>query len=487
LPIINLQIQAPESRKVNSLPYDSIEIHFDDDSSLGLSFKPNPLVLDLTNPAGFVSIQCTLCNETNEYPFNVTIEGNDKDAFKMNSEEYSFTSGSRYTDDAEITINVDSVTASEISLSLYSSQIGVATFCVIGHNYYESDPSVTEYEYIYNHSYILGYNPTKENNDNLDLQGLKDAHSAKLKEFEKTAKDYRELTKNILNAGRNLYFPNQQIILTEGSTNLLGTFSQLSPNTVYHVFLYFDNFNGKDPISAETNATTKSTPPHAELVFTFNGNPPTESEFTSTMLQIFKVPSQNLNNQGGHFSLRRLADTIYVYSDISSDTSAYDTATTNKDTIEEDTDSTVTINSVDESTYEDGAFDGDVIWITDNGIYITVNYTAAVEGELVCTAEENGANLTSDQVYEGVNSTDNEIYQFIFTATTGNYTLQDINFTDEGVTPYGTYHVSCILCNDYPGTPSCSEVQYTDYEYTGTDNNSGAEALVMAVAAYFLF
>jgi hypothetical protein len=64
------------------------------------------------------------------------------------------------------------------------------------------------------------------------------------------------------------------------------------------------------------------------------------------------------------------------------------------------------------------------------------------------------------------------------------------NFTELEYEP-STYTVSCIVCNDFPGDPSCSEVESTNYTYTGEEDNeandSSASVFIYAVAAYFLF
>jgi len=280
------------------------------------------------------------------------------------------------------------------------------------------------------------------------------------------------------------------MILTEGETTL-GEFSQLVPETVYYAYVYFDNFDGNDPVLLNTTIVTGASPPHARLDFTFNdpANKPSKTDLLATLVELFQLPEANFNLDGLTLTGgRRLSDgTAEVYSDISSDTSAAETASSSESDIESGTDSSVDVSSVSSSSYQAGAFDGDVIWGTDSGIIITLNYTVSVDGSLVCTVEANGTNLTSNEVYTGVNADGDDIAQYTDNISPGNNYFE-LNFTDKGYSVYGTYHVSCIVCNDYPGTPTCSDtVESTDYEYTGEESSSGAEALVVAFAAYFLF
>jgi len=448
-------------------------------------YNPNPLTLTRESPAGFVSISCEFCNSSeNPYLLDVSIQGIDAAAFEMDQEEYFFSSGSRYDTPATVDLFTDDVTASSFALYLQTDQIGLATLCVIGSDAFEKDPEQASFDYIYNNSYILG----EPDNGKPDLDALKQQRKDKIQKFQESAKDYRQLSQQILNAGRTAYFPAQVMVLNEDDDNLLGVFDQLVPNSLFHYFVYFNNFDGNGTVLYYGNVTTAGTPPHAKLTFNFN-TVPSEEEFSAVMLQIFQLPAQNLDIGKNVFGGRRLDDsTVSVYSDVSSGTSAYDTATENKDTIESDTDSTVSIESVDESNYEAGAFEGTSTWTTDNGIYIEFNYTAAVEGSLFCTVEGNGTNLTSNEVYTGYNADGVAVNQYTDDISAGaNYFM--LNFTEEGEYDYGTYHVSCIVCNAYPGTPTCSDtVESTDYDYTGTDDNSsGAQALVVAIAAYLLF
>ena len=483
---INLQFSMGEGRDISSFPYDSIEITFAENDTLGLTFRPNPLTLDMDVSAGFVSIKCTDCEDGLVYDLDVTVEGEDSSAFEMDQDSYTFMSGSRYDTPATFSIEITDVLASELTLSVQSNQIGVATWTIISMQSYEEDSNLTTYEYIIANSFILG----AEKNSKDDLESLKDTHDAKLKELDDMYEDYEELTKKKLSLSRNIDYTAQSMILTEGLTEL-SQLTGLAPKTTYVIYLYFDNFDGNGGILANETVLTARTPSHAQLTFDFTSSTPDADEMKSYLKQIFGLPGANYNLDDFD-SGRRLATSTSatVYSDTSSSTSAYSTALSSKSTLESSTGSEITITPIADDG-EDAEFDGTTVWGTENGIYITLNYSSTVEGNIYCTVEANGSALTSDQVYESVNADAESVDQYYDSITAGeNYLM--INFTDEGYTTLGTYHVNCIVCNDFPGTPDCSDtVKHTEYEYTAeednTESSSGAEALVVAFAAYFLF
>ena len=483
---INLQFQHGDGRDISSFPYESIEITFVEDADLELYFRPNPLVLTRDVSAGFVSIQCTACNGTSGLTFAVSVEGTDASAFAMEQDTYNFISGSRYSTPATFSIDITDILASEFTLSVTSDQIGVATWTLVNEQAYLDNENITDYDYILNNSYILG----AEQNSKDDLDSLKDKHSAQLKELDDMYDNYEELTKKKLSLSRNILYTAQSMVLLEGTTEL-SQLTGLAPKTTYFVYLYFDNFDGSDAVGANETVVTARTPSHATLAFTFTTTVPSQDELESNLKKIFGLPTANYNLDsftGG----RRLADsnTVVVYSDTSSSTSAYSTALDSQSDIESSSDSSVEISAIidSETTVE---FDADSVWTTDRGIVLTLNYSTSVDGSIVCTIEGNGTTLTSDMVYEGVNANGDSVDQLSDTISAGiNYLA--LNFTDEGYTTLGTYHVSCIVCNDFPGTPDCSDaVEETDYKYTAVEDNtsssSGAEALVVAFAAYFLF
>ena len=50
-----------------------------------------------------------------------------------------------------------------------------------------------------------------------------------------------------------------------------------------------------------------------------------------------------------------------------------------------------------------------------------------------------------------------------------------MNFTD-GEYEIGTYHINCIICNAFPGMPSCSSVKNTYYDFTNDIVNTFSAA-----------
>jgi hypothetical protein len=236
----------------------------------------------------------------------------------------------------------------------------------------------------------------------------------------------------------------------------------------------------------EQQATTLSLPPHAALTIDFTTDDFDIEELAQTIAKITKWDSKFIDLST--VSRRQMITSVsgYVYANPISSSSAYNVVESNKAIIEAITGGAVTVQLISSDDYRDGAFIEAKFNTSDEEV-LYFEYSVLEEGSIVCIIE-NGEGIIEDThyVYIGIMSDDCSSNRFSYEVSAGESGEISWNFT-ELVCEGGTYSVNCIACNAYPGDPSCSDVNYTDYMYINTsDSDSGASTLIAALAAYLL-
>jgi hypothetical protein len=466
-----------EDREV--YPYIGVEVSFEpQDSTVGISVSPEIVTLDIDWTTNFFVIECSDCVEGTEYTLNVTLGGEDAAAFKTVS-TISFLYDYATTELPDITVTLDETTSVGFDFNVNSNTRAIVSWILVSEDiaaeYNLTMDTIEEYAYTY------GSDGGKTVEDYIEeIQADYDLAYSENDEYE-------DIAYELLIIGSSIFVPGQDLV--EAGDNLVRTFDFLVADSTYKVVAFADNFSGNPPDEVSQEATTLTLPPIGELTITL-----TSSSFDATTLaeQIAAAAKWRTELIYINDDRRRNLQTSlsgYAYGDLSSKISAADAINNNKDAIGLAIGGTISATAIDIAEYDDGDFD-DYEWITDNGIYLMLNFTASVDGELICTIE-NGTDLvlSTDDVYSGVSESGEDIGVEPVEVTAGEESYQTWNFTELG---YGesTYTVNCIICNDFPGLPSCSDVISTNYTYTGeednSDNDSSASALVIAIATYLL-
>jgi hypothetical protein len=111
-----------------------------------------------------------------------------------------------------------------------------------------------------------------------------------------------------------------------------------------------------------------------------------------------------------------------------------------------------------------------------------LNFTSTVDGKIHCEVEvspnANYSQITADQIRFKLDRTGAANYENYFGLNVEAYENSSIWFNVSG---FQEAVVSCVICNDYPMTPDCSEVK--NFTYEEEEQSSFQEVLMMS---YFL-
>ena len=460
------------------VPYSGVSVSFTpDDSSVTIEISPNPLVIDADWPENYFVISCDDCVSGSSYVVNVTVEGDDAEAFYA-VKQISFLYESEYTEAAVIEVTLDNETPIGFDYSIDSDSRGIVTWAIV------CDEVKLDYNYTYDvileEAFLYGAEEGKTVEEYVD-------EILALYESAYEEETYADIAYWLFTYGSEVAVPGQSLV--EVGDNLIWSFDFLVPGLTYTVYTFVDNLSGQDLVEDEQQATTSDMPPHAQLSIEFT----TDDINVDDIAQIIALEAKWDLTLIELTSVRRrhMATSVsgYVYADPNSKSSAVDAVENNKDAIQTATGGTVSVTAISADTYEDGQFT-DPSFDTDNGVILVFNYTVVEDGQIVCTIQ-NGSGIVedTDNVYGNIASSGQTSEYYAFDVSAGETDSYTWNFTELGY-EVSTYSVNCIACNAYPGDPSCSEVESTDYVYTATDDNgdssSAASILAAVFAAYLL-
>jgi len=451
-------------------PFTSVKVSFvAANPNITATFNPSTVEITSEMMGAYFTVNCSNCVSGTTYLVNVTVGGDDAVAFKAPS-QISFIYQAQYTAAAKVTGSVSAATSTGFNYSLTSDSAAINTWIL------SSSSDAQDY------TTVSGMVDSLTDPSSTNPSYLEQLVAWALTVYDivsNTNYDYDAIIQELYIQGAGLTFCDQEIVSV--GANSIAQFVLLLPSTTYYVTSWTDNLSGQSFNADTQNATTAALPSHAQLAIT--GSTLTAAQIQSALAVALKWDATYISVSTSR-SRQLGSASAFIYADPSNSANPYTVANSALAAVGTAVGGTVTATQISAANFTSGSF-SDSLWITDNGVVLTLNFTAAVDGRLYCTVE-NGTNetLSTSEVYLGIDATYGGSLVWYWEYVTGSAaTNYSINFTDQGYNT-STYSVNCILCNSYPGTPSCSDPISTNYVFTNTSSNSAGQMLMVAIAAY---
>jgi hypothetical protein len=463
-------------------PFEMLEVRFEHNyTTSDIKFYPQVLFMDEKHHFAGLSISCENCNIDEEYQFKAILSGPSSDSFKV-EEPFSFIFRKPYEYPAVIKVDIASQTSNNIEISLYSDSLAVVNWALSGENNFD-EAKMTENYIIEN---VPGFGTTDSNLTSFEDRF--DEYSEELFDMMNNSASYQEFARQAMNRGRSIYLIQQDYVL-EGESKTIASFSQLVPGSTYFFYIYVNNFCGNESTFKNITIETNPLPAHAEIQVE---DVTDEDNFTQAMVSLFKIDSNRMDKRnpkkGGNGpgpEGRHLATTqsYMVYSSMTSSDSAYDEVSQySDDELSTQLGVTVTgVSKIDTDSYSDGSWEILPDWVLEGEI-VNMTFTPSVDGSLVCEIETNpdteNLTITTTQVYYGLDRTGAENNDTGYSDDV--YALTESSFVFNLTGYYeNVYVISCIVCNDYPLTPQCSNV--SSWEYSTVQSSSFASLVAVGL------
>jgi hypothetical protein len=463
-----------EERSVS--PYETITFTFSAASeNVTITFYPEEgLTLDAFETEGYIYATCEGCEDGESYEIIVSQSENSA-AFYF--DDFEVTQGSAYESAAVATVKTDSLSSSGFRILLDSNSWAIATWCVISEDIYNE--TLTEYSYLIDNTYNFGSSDT-------DVYDIEDYINDYLNDIEEVMTEYEtleEISVEIIKLANSVFFIGQSLVSESDEQLIYDFLGYFVFESTYKIVVYVDNYWDpyELPTLTETDATTTAALKPCLLGLT--GDNMDGVEIARLLSQILDMDIDQIEFKDT--TSRQLSTAkVTLISGVRDQKSAkekVDDAGT--DAIGERLG--VSVENLGEiESAESVEWDYGPVWDEiDDGI-VSFNFTSAVDGFLYCVAEVNStydSSYSSDNIRFGLDRNGDDAYDTL-TLEISAYENKEYNFTADG---YGVYDYACVICEDYPLTPTCSEVANYTFDYSDS-SSSGAVALVMAVAAYLL-
>ena len=459
-------------------PFEEIEVRFSHNyEGIDLKFYPEIIFMDDRRNFATLSMECMNCTIDSVYEFSAEISGPSADTFRVD-QNYKFVFRQPYQNSPVIKLDVANTTSNSFEITLYSDSLAVVTWALAG--------ELSFNEEIMTEQYIMenaqGFGKLEDNKTSFDDKF--DEYSEYLFDLQANASSYEEFALIATTIGRSIYLMKQDFILAN-EVKTIASFYELVPSSNFKFYIYVNNFCGEPSVLEILDLQTQAMPPHAMIEV---DDITDEDNFTQSVVALFKIDSNRVKKRppppGRGLST---SNSVFLYSSMTSTSSGYDQVSgyTESELSSELGVTVTSITKISTDTYPDGDWETEPLWITDNEI-VTLNFTSTVDGSLVCEIETNpnteNYTITTAQVLYGLDRTgaENNDTDYSLDVTAGVLESYSFNFS---MYAENVYVISCVVCNDYPLTPECSNV--TSEEYSSVASTSYA-AFFMVSLTYFL-
>lgn len=475
-------------------PFTGVSVKFSRENSTDdYGFKPNPVSFTSEDLEKFFEINClTTLPINNEFKFTISIEGEDKDTFTIDSDKsFNTKSSSDIEVHADITFETYNETTAEI---IASSETGaVCTWALIATHLYETDPMVGTYEYISSVAYPLTNTSIYTQ---IPLETQIDSYELELSKI--SGSTWTDLTMKILIFADKTFLASQTFIPQSTFPTQIFYYDRLIADKSYTFIAYCNHPQSSTFLNINLTANTFPLPNPARIYILF------DNDIGEVSNRIKKVITEvaminELRIIEDQQSARRLASSFYklILPDAeSSYTPMMIAENLNRDTIEQLVQAE--LNNYDirianlqhfevfHSSYGTPKFENQFWNISDKSM-ITFNFTSVYNGKYCCEVEKNpdlNITLTSINMLYGYDRSGmpNEYTYCKYTESLAitTFSVKRSDFDD-----FGTYYVSCTLCNNYPILPLCLESSEI-MNYTFLVTNVSGFSMVLGAGFEFL-
>ena len=468
-----------QSSKLSVSPFEYIELSFYHELNFSISFYPTSVKISSEETFKTFQIYCDGCETGSVYLFKAEVSGPDSQTFELGT-ELEFRFDYPYEQVATVQAAVNEVTSSSFEIELYSDSMALVTWCLIGEDFYD-DLYVSE-DYLINNVYSYGFGGGSYGSFESQMTN----HSDYLFELLESAESYAEFRDLAVMYSRSLYFNGQDVIL-ESETKTIASFDQLTPNTKYYFYAYVDNYSGYTSVSIELEVTTEQIPSHAYVALE---DFISTSDIESTMSELLHIDSKRILTSGFNGRRLQVSQSFVVLASVTESQSGYDLLNTySQDELGTALGTKITgLSEMSPEDYDDGAWADEPGWEWDSDSrLLSINFSSTADGYLYCEIEANVtgnySELTSEQVFvkldrDNLPNEDNWHSLQIDAYSNSSHTF---NMTDYEL---GDYVTSCIVCNDYPLSPSCSDVQ--NFTFSIEEDSNSFSCLLLGFISYTL-
>jgi hypothetical protein len=454
--------------KLTVLPFSEVSLNLSSsDASIILTISPNPVPLQRKLQSNQFTISCENCDPYSEYNVTIQVTGNDSAAY-YSSSYFTFNYQFEYEVAANASILIENISSTGFEFSIRSDSRSVVTWCLVSSQIFDSD--IVDYQYLLTRVNVLGSG-----------SHLYPSVAEQIKEvqekYEKIYSEYSELNdiaREIQKIGSQIYIAGQSLA-NEGVTKI-SSFSILFPGNYYKIYAYIDNFS---PDSPTTDFITQQTAGLANHVLISLESEVTDVESLKFQLvsilkwrpKLIQITSERFRSLSGW--------RVYMYADPLSSISPSSVLKTNQKSISTATGESLKYDEIYADDFEDNiTFSGTWVKMPQ---YLQLNYFTNTDGELICIVQNGSVSISSlENVYLGVDSSGEPVEQHRKVTTSmksdsWNKSSQDLK----------RFFVDCIVCNNYPITPNCSEVISASYNYYDLDGQKLLSSIFWLVFSFF--
>lgn len=482
----------PQHNSLSVSPSSSISIQLSQsDPTLPLvEFFPNPVNITRSESSAYFSILCLNCSLGRKINFKGQVLNSDRFYFQSESwfkvQENSQSPGKRQ-------IFASFTNPSTLKISIETESPGMAYWVLLSEDLLEKDSSLITRSTIELNSYDY-IDPAKSYLQlSSQIEKYKQGLDALLAETLAKGQSYQNFVPRAENYARSTYFTSISG-LSSGSNDLV-TLAELVPGARYFFRVYIQDFSGQETVSS-TFLSDSSILQAGKLSLSFNKTSPSTDVLIKRLAQVYQLEtymfstittSRRLQNQARFLAS---VQNLQVFSSITEGKSGYDLAGSvsledlqenlqNFELIEFDVSQ---LDPLDFSKLEWLEIDGDEWDYGDEVLHF--NFTLTASGKMMCLVETDpDLNLMVDEqmIVAGICRNGSDCWEFRYEVAVvmGNQ-MWDFNFTEKGYEE-DRYSVSCLVCNQYPGEPSCTGIKNTTLDYFRVDL-SRAAALLAAFA-----
>ncbi|OMJ93873.1 hypothetical protein SteCoe_3064 [Stentor coeruleus] len=474
-------------------PFSGISVKFSRENSTDdYGLRPNPVSFTSNDLQKFFEINClATLPVNNEFKFLISIEGEDKETFIIDSDK-SFTtkSFSNIAVQADIKFEVYNETTVEV---FGDSDTGaVCTWGLIATHLYDTNPSVGTYEYISSIAYPLTNTSIYTQ---IPLETQLASYESELSKI--SANTWEELTMKTLIFADKTFFAGMTYISQSVSTQIL-FYDKFIADKSYTFISYCSHPQSSTIQNTSLTINTYSLPHAARIYILFDNDiGQKDDEIKNVLAKVSNINKLRIIEDTG--STRRLTSSFYKL--ILPEAESTYTPMMIADDLDRDTfekSMQAELNNYDirianlqyfealPENFGSPQFDNQ-FWNTTDKSIILLNFTSNYKGKYCCEVEKDpdlNKTLTSKNILYGYDRSGipNE-YTYckdIEAMTITTYSVKFADFSDPG-----NYDISCTVCNSYPILPLCLDDNYI-MNYTFVISKDSGLSMMLVVELGFL-
>ncbi|OMJ80383.1 hypothetical protein SteCoe_19377 [Stentor coeruleus] len=474
-------------------PFKGISVKFSRENSTDdYGIRPNPVSFSDSDLVKFFEINCLATLPDSEYKFFISIEGEDKDTFTIDSSK-SFTTKSFSAIEVQADPTFVAYNETNIEIQASSNTGAVCTWALIASHLYDTNSSYGTYEYISSVAYPL---TSTSKYTQLPLETQVASYESELSGISATT--WEDFTMKTLIFADKTFFAGMAYIPQSSTPTQIFYYDRLIANKSYMLIAYFQHPQSTTILNITLTTHTNLLPNVTRIYILFDNDiGQKDDEIQKVLAEYAMISKLRIIEDPG--STRRLASTFYkliLPEAESSYTPMMIAENLNRDTIEKIMQ--IELNNYDIRIANLQYFETSPelfgipqfetqFWNTTDKSMILLNFTSNYKGKYCCEVEKDpdlNKTLTSIDILYGYDRSGminkNSYCKNIDAMTQTTFNVKYTEFIEAG-----NYVVSCTLCNNYPILPLClDDVDIKNHTFEKT--NPTGFSMVLACKIGFL-